>query len=299
MMIVPEAPMDAAAPDAHKTWLGYALEEAQRRGLADAAFVIGFANPEVLVSQLPRDVTARLIAGALSSGTMSPSAVLEVAPPALMAEHLDPEVLWRCVAGAAVRAGLDARDSSATNDARGWLESILQRAIDDRLVTPADVVRHIPPAEFVRDAPLAVVAELIRSGLTGGKFDPSLVLTHLTPHVIANNLPPVLGWSCVSDALISKLGGAGDAPVIASVEKPRENGKAAKGAAPAPARNPPPRPNQKQVEQAKIDAVPPKRPGSNLKLGDDGDWTDGIAESTDVEVLEDQPLPPPPAVQKR
>jgi hypothetical protein len=295
MMDVPEAPMDA-----HKTWLGYALEEAQRRGIADAAFVIGFATPEVLVSQLPRDVTARLIAGALTSGVMSPTAVLETAPPMVMAEHLDPEVLWRCVAGAAVRAGLDARDSGVGPEPRGWLEAILQKAIEDGLVTPADVVRHIPPAEFVRDAPLAVVAELIRSGLTGGKFDPSLVLTHLTPHVIAFNLPPVLGWSCVSDALISKLGGASDAP-ISSAEKPRENGKTVKPAGAQPGRGnaPPPRPNQKGVEQAKIDPVPPKRGAAPLKLENDGDWTDGIAESTDVEVLEDQPLPPPPAIQKR
>src|SRR5688572_6228955 len=128
MMGDPEAPMDA-----HKTWLGYALEEAQRRGVADAAFVIGFATPEVLVSQLPRDVTARLIAGALTSGVMSPTAVLETAPPMLMAEHLDPEVLWRCVAGAAVRAGLDARDAGVGPEPRGWLEAILQKAIEDGL----------------------------------------------------------------------------------------------------------------------------------------------------------------------
>ncbi len=293
--------MDAAKQDAHKIWLGFALEEALRHKIGDPAYVLGFATPEVLVAQLPREVTAQLITGALSTGVMSPTAVLEVAPPALMAEHLEPEILWRCVAGAAVRAGLDVREAAVGAEAHAWLEAVLGRALDDGLVTPADVVRHIPPAEFVRDAPLAVVAELIRSGLTGGKFDPALVLTHLTPHVIAYNLPPVLGWSCVSDALVRQLGGAADLPpVVSSVEKPRDNGKTVKGAPAAPARgNPPPRP--KAVEQAKIEPVVAKRASTALKLGGDGDadWTDGIAESTDVEVLEDQPLPPPPAIQKR
>jgi len=50
--------------------------------------MLAHATPEVLVAQLPRELTSQLIAGALKTGRLTPESVLEVAPPAVLAEHL-------------------------------------------------------------------------------------------------------------------------------------------------------------------------------------------------------------------
>ena len=44
-------------------WLGYALQEGIKHGLTDAREMLAHATPEVLVAQLPRELTSQLIAG--------------------------------------------------------------------------------------------------------------------------------------------------------------------------------------------------------------------------------------------
>src|SRR5579864_2438079 len=52
----------------HRPWLGFALEEALKQGITDADELLRHANPEVLVAQLPRELTTQIIARALGSG---------------------------------------------------------------------------------------------------------------------------------------------------------------------------------------------------------------------------------------
>jgi hypothetical protein len=294
--------MDARA--VYRRWLGYAIDEALKRGLLDPPQLISHASPDVMVTQLPREVTAQLLEKSLESGTLTPASVLQVVPPALMAEHVEPSVLWRCVDETGVRAKLAER-AGAGGDARSWLAAVLERAVNEELVSPAHVLRLIPPPEIVRESPLEVVAQLIRAGLSTAKFDPDLVLEHLTPRVIAEKLPPSLGWSCVTDMTKRSLNGATAATtaqaqpaasppaasppadaVVASVPAPPPVAQpaASKPSKPGP---PPPRGN-KQMEAAQIDPVLKRR--SPKMEG----WQEGIQESTDVEVLDDDALPPPP-----
>src|SRR5437763_818258 len=101
----------------------------------------------------------------------------------------------------AARAQLSGRSGVSADDGKQWRGEIRQHGLDTGLVTPADVLRFVPPAEFVRDAPLAVMAEMIRTGLTKGNFDPDIVLQHLTPKVMAENLQTSLLWACLADAV--------------------------------------------------------------------------------------------------
>src|SRR5262249_48450811 len=145
---------------------------------------------------------------------------------------------------------------------RQWLASILQGALESELLAPADVVRHLPPSEFVKDTPLPVMAELIKAGLLGGKFDPALVLQHLTPQVIAEHLESSLAWGCIAEAAQQRFELPG-----AVVQKPRDDENTGKIAvakaanaggvksapAPAVARG------ATVLRDTRIDAVPPRR----------------------------------------
>ncbi len=273
--------------DQHWPWLGFALEEALRHGVAEAHDVVVHATPEILVAQLPRDVTTQLLSRALDAGALSPASILETAPPLLLAEHLEPEVLWHCLADAAARAQqISAQNGSASDGGKRWLASILQRALDQALLTPADLLRFVPPAEFVRDAPLAVVAEIIRTGLNKGAFNPDLVLVHLTPKVIAENLQPRLAWQCIAEAATNKFelhheaaAAPAPAPVIEAKAKERTRPD------PTPMPMAPTRKDPKK-DAAKIDPVA-KKPAKPILDAPEWGATD-LGEDV-VEELVDEP----------
>jgi len=77
---------------------------------------------------------------------------------------------------------------------------ILGRAIADGLTSAEDVVKHVPPPEWVKDAPPHVISAMLAHGLAKGSFDPKLALEYLTPEIMAENLSPPLVWKCIVDA---------------------------------------------------------------------------------------------------
>jgi hypothetical protein len=274
--------MSDMSRDLHWPWLGFALEEGLKLGITDAQEVIAFATPDVLVAQLPHEVTTELLTRSLAAGSITPASVLESAPPSVLAEHLESEILWRCLVEAATRAQLVQKGGASNDDAKTWLGSILQHGLDSSLITPQDVIKFVPPAEFVRDAPLAIMAEMIRSGLTKGNFDPELVLVHLTPRVMAENLQTSLLWACIADAVTRHF----------------EIG--AHPSQPQPARDTGPvvldKPQEKAAEKlasAKIEPIVPPRKGAPPppKMATH-DW----GATDDLDVIDEKPLPPPPTV---
>ncbi len=200
MSVSEKTSMPATDRDRHRPWLAYALEESLERSLLAPRDVIDHANPEVLVTQLPPAVISDLLSRALAIGTFSPAQVLESAPPALLAEHLNPGVMWRCLKEAADRGGLSRKGGARNPSARQWFASIVARALESELIAPADVLRFLPPGEFVAEAPKAVMSKLIESALGRGTFDATLVLEHITPSVIADHLETSFVWDCISEA---------------------------------------------------------------------------------------------------
>jgi len=218
MSVSEKTSMSSSERDRHRPWLAYALEESLERSLLAPRDVIDHANPEVLVTQLPPAVISELLSRALQIGTFSPAVVLESAPPSLLAEHLNPGVMWRCLKEAADRGGLSRKGGARNPSARQWFTSILARALESELISPADVVRFLPPGEFVAEAPKPVVAKLIETALSRGSLDATLVLEHITPSVIADHLETSFVWDCIAEAAAKHfdLEAAAAAPAKAS-----------------------------------------------------------------------------------
>ncbi len=221
--------MNGDSSERGTAWLGYALQEGIKHGLTDAREMLAHATPEVLVAQLPRELTSQLIAGALKTGRLTPESVLEVAPPSVLAEHLESTVVWSCLRDAAEAANLTTVGGTASAAGRRWMGDILGRAIADGLATADDVVKHVPPPEWVKDAPPHVLSAMLAHGLAKGVFDAKLALEYLTPEVLAENLSPPLVWKCIADAA-QKTFGIGDASTQASdtLEKAAASMSAAK-----------------------------------------------------------------------
>jgi hypothetical protein len=266
-------------------WLGYALAEGIKGGLTDAREMLAHATPEVLVAQLPRELTTQLISGALKTGRLTPESVLEVAPPLALAEHLEASVLWSCLSDAAEAANLTTQGGSASAAGKRWMGDILGRAIADGLIAPDDVVRHVPPAEWVKDAPPQVLAEMLAHGLGKGSFDAKLALEHLTPEVLAEHLSPPLIWKCIAEA-VAKNFNIGDAHSHASETL-------AHAAA--------------SMSASKLDALVVRQsPIVSRKLPDGDSWEeaasladDAIAEEEVIEETRPGQLPPAPPKAKK
>lgn len=308
--------------DRHRPWLGYALEEALRRSLFSAKDLVVYVNPDVLVAQLPHQVISELLSRALASGTFSATQIVETAPPALLAEYLDPELVWRCLKDVAERSGLSKKGGSRGAAARQWLAGVVQRALESELVSPTDMLRFVPPAEFVSDATRSVIADLIKSGLQRGTFDPALVLQHLTPTVMAENLESSLVWACIADAVSRSFEIAGvpakaDDGNSARVPLPRAPFKLADGLenektpppnlertlerpplattfAPAPAPAPAPAAKPKSTSataSGRIDNLPPPRPPV-APLSAAKPAANEWRPADDLDVLEEETIPP-------
>jgi hypothetical protein len=266
--------------------LGFALDQAMERGLYEPKDVVGYATPEVLVSQLPNEVLVALLSQALSTESLTPRNVIDIAPPSLLAEHLEPEVIWKCLREIAEREGIAEKGKTRTQIARNWLGAILQGAIETELLAAADVMRHLPPAEFVGHTPLPVMAELIKAGLLGGKFDPSLVLQHLTPQVMADHLETSLVWAAIEEAATVRyeLGSRPDHQD--EVTKPQEETNPTMTV---------PKKNGNKVKEARIEPVVAKKAPKGEQTGPyDLPKSEDWGGSDELDVVEESTLPPPP-----
>lgn len=293
--------MGALDKDRHRPWLGYALEESLRRSLYVAKDIVNHVNADALVAQLPHQVISELISRALASGTFSAAQLLETAPPALLAEYMEPDLLWRCLKEVAERAGVSKKGATRAAPAQQWLAGLLQRALDTELVSPADVLRFLPPTEFVGEAPRPVVAELIKNGLVRGSFDPAMVLQHLTPTVIAEHLETSLVWACLAEGVSRQLEvastSASTSPSARAVDDhgpvtpPPVLEKTAPSLPPVGAK---PKALSNASSSGRIDGVPPRPPSApapapaKVNGGGLGEWRPG----DDLDVIEEEDVLP-------
>lgn len=300
--------MGSSDQESHRPWLAFALEDSLKRSLYSPKDILVHASPEVLVAQLPHQVISEILTRALSSGSFSAAAVIETAPPALLSEYLPPELIWSCLRDVADRGGLSKKGATRTASSKQWLAGVLQRALETELITPADVLRFIPPGEFVGTAPLAVVAELIKNGLTRGSFDPALVLQYLTPAVIAESLETALAWGCISEAvarrfelevttvgpspavMASSLMERTPAPIVAPAPKSKNANGSSSGRIEGTLPRPPAAPPAKSVPasaSASASVTPAPVSASTLPA----EWKS----VDDLDLLEEETLPPRPA----
>jgi hypothetical protein len=278
--------MDGEKNEHGIAWLGYALQEGIKHGLTDAREILAHATPEVLVAQLPPNLTTQLIAGSLKTGKLTPESVLEVAPPYTLAENLEPAILWSCLVDAAEAANLVSVGGTAAAAGRRWMGDILQHGIEQKIITPEDVVRHVPPVEWVKDAPAIVLSEMLASGLAQGAFNATLALKFLTPEVAAENLSPPLVWACIAEAVgkAFRLGDARDQASStlqkASAHMDKKDKKEKKSAA----------------SEAKIEPVVVKGAQVTKPMAEDAEsWENVVMPVGEDEVVEEtSPGPPEP-----
>ena len=188
------------------SWLAFVYDSAIKHGVFRPADVVVHATPEVLAKDLPKELLIRMFEVAFDTGKLTPEGMLGVTPPATLVKHIAPSILWETVRDAATRHGIASASANVPKTGktplRSWIAEVIANGLERELFTPADVTRHIPPGEWVKDVPLEVVAKMIASGLTRPSFDPRLALEHLTPQVIGEYVAPHLAWGVIDEGAV-------------------------------------------------------------------------------------------------
>lgn len=172
--------------------------------------ILAHVTPAVLAGSLPKDVLVKLFDAALTSGTISPQAVLKVATPELIAEHVKGPLVWACFVAAAERAGI----AKGTDDAQA--RELLRRAVGaglrETVLMPDDVVRHVDAKVLGHHFPDALTTKLLEVSLAAGKMNPELIVETLGVEAIAKHAPTPVVWACLVELAQSLLAEEAPAP---------------------------------------------------------------------------------------
>ena len=265
------------------TWLAFVYDSAIKHGVFRPADVVVHATPEVLAQHLPKELIIRLFEVAFDAGKLTPEGVLGVAPPSTLVKHIAPSTLWDVVRDAAARHGIAGGGNLpkvGKTPIRNWIAEVIAGGLEREIYSPADVTRHIPPGEWVKDVPIEVVAKMIASGLTRPQFDPRLALEHLTPTVIGEFVAPNLSWAVIDEGAIRAFELTAAKP---STARPVLKPPASPGFTPSTSMasaTPPPPPTP--VQAATVEHVsPPAPPASPVVAQPAAAWDTNMAESVD------------------
>ena len=83
---------------------------------------------------------------------------------------------------------------------RQWMSILLEEGLRLGVLEPADLLGHMTPSVLATDLPPAVVASLLQAGLSGGGFNADVVISTLGVPTLAEHLPHSVIWACVSQA---------------------------------------------------------------------------------------------------
>jgi hypothetical protein len=94
------------ADDGRRRWFASIIQAGLDERIFSPDEVLAHVTPDVMAHHLPPAVLGAVLESSLAAGAMTPDRVLQTLTADLLAQHIPHDLLWRCVAEAAVRAGL-------------------------------------------------------------------------------------------------------------------------------------------------------------------------------------------------
>lgn len=84
------------------------------------------------------------------------------------------------------------------NDSRQrWFASIFEAGLANDIFAPAQVLSHVTPEVMAQHLPPDVMTKVLQSSLSAGAMTPERVLETLAPAILAEHIPHQVLWECV------------------------------------------------------------------------------------------------------
>jgi hypothetical protein len=101
---------------------------------------------------------------------------------------------------------------------KAFFADALTGALDLKLATPEDVLRHVTPDVLSLHLPRPLWARLLAACLGAPRVDAQLVLETIGIANLCEHLPSTIIWGCIADIGVRSLGEAGDVSVPARLQ---------------------------------------------------------------------------------
>jgi hypothetical protein len=184
-------------PSNRQLWYADVLRAGLDTAIFDEPDILTHATPAVLIGALPKDVLVKVLDATLSTGAMSPEAVVQTVGPEILAEHVPSPVIWACFVAAAERAGIPS-DGASSSGSREFLRRALDRALAHGVAAAKDVVEDVDAKVIGHCFPDALTTKLLEASLAAGRMNPELILETLGVDDIARHAPTKVVWSCLA-----------------------------------------------------------------------------------------------------
>jgi hypothetical protein len=88
-----------------------------------------------------------------------------------------------------------------SNDARQrWFAQMMASGLDNKIFGPSDVLSHATPDVLANNLPPDLLSKVLQASLAAGAMTPDRVLETVTPDVMGRHLPHDVLWACIAAA---------------------------------------------------------------------------------------------------
>ena len=83
-------------------------------------------------------------------------------------------------------------------DYQHWLTQMMKAGLEARLLEPSDVLEHVTPEVLAEHLPPEVLAQVFEMSLSAGAMTPERILEIVSPDVLALHVPREVLWACIA-----------------------------------------------------------------------------------------------------
>ncbi len=81
-----------------------------------------------------------------------------------------------------------------------WFSQIIQSGLEHEIFGPNEVLSHVTPEVMAHNLPPEVMSQVLQLSLAAGSMTPERVLETLSPDLLAEHIPHQVLWDCVAAA---------------------------------------------------------------------------------------------------
>jgi hypothetical protein len=83
---------------------------------------------------------------------------------------------------------------------KAWFANVVKSGLDNQIFNPTDVLAHATPDVLANHLPPELLSKVLQASLAAGSMTPDRVLETITPDVLAMHIPHEVLWACISAA---------------------------------------------------------------------------------------------------
>jgi hypothetical protein len=84
---------------------------------------------------------------------------------------------------------------------KAWFANVVKSGLDNQIFNPSDVLTHATPDVLANHLPAELLSKVLAASLAAGSMTPERVLETITPEVLALHIPHEVLWACIAAAM--------------------------------------------------------------------------------------------------